>query len=204
MSRRPQAVAALAVCATLTLTACNDSPEAGRPDPAPSTSTTTTTTTTPSPTPTTTWTPEEQQAIDAATARYKTARAAIDKALANPTQSSREPLEAAGLGGEWLIAAIGDVRSLRNDGWYRSGSVKIASLAVESVALDSEQPTVQLKSCVDSAGTSLHFQKDGKPVHVGSKSGRRVAFRAKLVYASPTGKPTKMWFVVEEKGLGKC
>jgi hypothetical protein len=202
MIRRPL-LAAAALCATLTLTACNGSPEAGRPNTTPPPTASPTTTPPPSPS-TPIWTEEEQAAITAAKARYSTARAAIDKALATPTQPSRGALEAAGLGGSWLLTAIDDVRSNREDGWYRSGTVKIAALSVQSVNLNAEQPEVRLKSCIDSSGTTLRFQADGKPVPLGPGTGKRHTFQAKLVFASPVGKSTKMWFVIEEKSTGPC
>jgi hypothetical protein len=201
MTRRPL-LAAAALCATLTLAACNGSPNAGQPNTAPTPSTPTSTPTSAPSTPT--WTEEEQAAINAAKARYAISRAAIDKAMADPTKSSRAPLEAAGLGGTWLLTAIEDVRSNREDGWFTSGSVKIVSLTAQSVNLDAEQPEVRLKSCIDSSQTVLRFQSDGKPVPLGPGTGKRHTFQAKVVLAPPAGKTTKMWFVVEEKTTGPC
>jgi hypothetical protein len=201
MTRRPL-LAAAALSVALMLTACNGSPEAGRPNTTPPSSIPNTTPTPPPSNPS--WTDEEQAGITAAKARYVIARAAIDKALANPTQPSRAPLEAAGLGGNWLLTAIEDVRSNRDDGWFRSGSVKIAALNVQSVDMNAKQPEVMLASCIDSSGTTLRFQADGKPVPLGPGTGKRHAFKAKLVFAPPVGKTTKMWFVIEEKATGPC
>lgn len=202
MIRRPLVATVAMLSVGLVLTACNGSPEAGRPNsPTP-------TPTSPTPTPTgpstPTWTPEEQTAIADAKARYKAARAAIDKALNDPTKSSRAPLEAAGLGGSWIIAAIEDVRSLRQSGWYRSGAVQIRSLTAQAVKLDGAQPEVTLRSCVDSSGTVLHFQADRKVVPVGPGTSRRNAFTATIVYAARSGSSAKMWFVIEEKATGTC
>lgn len=190
----------VALCATLLLAACNPSPEAGQPNPTPPPTSTPAPTLTPPPT----HTPEEQSAITAATTRYKTSRAAIDAAMANTANSSRAPLEAAGLGGSWLLAVIGDVRSLRESGWYQSGATKITSLKVTSVELDKPQPEINLVTCVDTSQTVLRFQSTDKPVPIGASSGKRRAFAAKLVLARPAGSPTKKWFVVEEKGTGPC
>ncbi|GAB2661865.1 hypothetical protein [Kribbella swartbergensis] len=202
MTRRPAlGPAAAALCALLALPACHPSPEAGHPNTTPTSSIETppqTASSTPA------WNAEEQAAVTAAKARYVAARAAIDKALNDPTKSSRAPLEAAGLGGSWIIAAIDDVRSLRQNGWYRSGSVQIRSLDAQAVNLGVAQPEVMLKSCIDSSATKLHFQKDDKIVPVGPGTGRRNAFTAKVVYAARTGTSTKMWFVIEEKAIGAC
>jgi hypothetical protein len=202
MTRRPAlGLATAALCALLALTACQGSPEAGRPNTAPTSPTPTPTPTAPS---TPTWTPEEVQAVEAAQARYRAARAAIDRALNDPTKSSRAPLEAAGLGGSWIIAAIDDVRSLRENGWYRSGSVQIRSLTAQTVKTDAAQPEVTLRSCVDSSATALHFQKGGKVVPVGPGTSRRNAFTARVVYAARAGNGPKMWFVIDEKAAGTC
>ncbi|MEU0089261.1 hypothetical protein [Kribbella sp. NPDC006257] len=198
MTRR--ALQAAALCATLTLTACTGSPQAAQPNttPPPTTPTTTAAPSTP------TWTEEEQAAITAAKSRYAISRAAIDKALADPTKSSRAALEAAGLGDSWLLTAIEDVRSNREDGWYTSGTVNIVSLSPLSVNLDAQQPEVRLKSCIDSSQAVLRFQSNGKPVPLGPGNGKRHAFQAKVVQAPAAGKTTKMWFVVEEKTIGPC
>jgi hypothetical protein len=200
--RRPL-VGAAVLCGALLLAACNGSPEAGRVTPAPTTSGPTTTPTVSTPT-TPAWTEEELAAIAGAKARYIAAHAAIDKALNEPLKSSRERLERAGIGGSWLITAIGDVRSHRDNGWYQSGAVKVASLAVESVNLRGEQPEVKLKSCIDSSKTMIRFQADGKPVPVGPGNGARHGFQARLVFAPPAGKTAKMWFLIEEKTTGSC
>ncbi|WP_328321679.1 hypothetical protein OHA70_25035 [Kribbella sp. NBC_00382] len=201
MHPRPLLITTVALCATLTLASCNNSPEAGHPNTAP-------TSTPPTPTPTApstpAYTPEEQAAITAATARYRAARAAIDQVMANTAASSRAPLEAAGLGGSWLLAVIGDVRSLRDSGWYQTGSTKIASLTVKSVKLDNPQPEVDLVTCIDSSKTVIRFQSTKKPVPIGASSATRRTFSAKLVFAAAAGSTTKKWFVIDEKGTGPC
>jgi hypothetical protein len=202
MPRRPAFLpATAAICALLALTACQGSPEAGRPN---TTSTSPSATPTPSSPSTPTWTPEEQDAITAATARYVVGHAAIDRALNDPVKPSRAPLEAAGLSGERIIAAIGDVRTLRENGWYRAGASRITSLTPQAVELDGEQSVVTLRSCVDSSSTVLHFQKDRKVVPVGPSSSKRNVFTAKLIYAGRSGATTKMWFLTEEKAIGTC
>jgi hypothetical protein len=124
--------------------------------------------------------------------------------MANTTASSRAPLEAAGLGGSWLLAVIGDVRSLRESGWYQTGSTKIASLTVKAVKLDNPQPEVDLVTCIDSSKTVIRFQSTKKPVPIGASSPTRRTFAAKLVFAPPVGSTTKKWFVIDEKGTGPC
>jgi hypothetical protein len=202
MTPRPLLLPTVALLATLPLAACNPSPEAGHPNTAPTTAPTTTPTPTAPSTPI--YTPEEQTAITAATARYKAARAAIDQVMANTTASSRPQLEAAGLGGSWLVAVIGDVRSLRDSGWYQTGSTEIASLTVKSVKLDGSQPEVDLVTCIDSSKTVIRFQSTKKPVPIGASSATRRRFAAKLVLAPQAGSTTKKWFVIEEKGTGPC
>ncbi|MDX2974660.1 hypothetical protein, partial [Kribbella solani] len=159
------------------------------------------------PTPTSstpTWTPQQQTAITAAKARYAAALAAIDKALSDPTKSTREPLEAAGLSDKRIIAAIGDVRTLRDSGWYRAGKTQILSATPQTVELDGEQPKVTLRSCVDLSSTALHFQKDHKTVPVGPSSSKRVTFSAELRYTARSTTSPKRWFLTDEKALGAC
>jgi hypothetical protein len=200
MPRRPTlGPATAALCAVLALTACQGSPEAGQPNTAPPPSST------PTPTPTSpVWSAEEQTAIDAAKARYAAARAAVDKASTKPTAIDRNALEKAGNGGTWIISALESLLTLRNDGWYQTGAVKITNTTVASVDLDLEQPEVRLKSCLDSSGLTLRFQKDGKAVPLGPGNGTRHAFASRLVYAPAQGGGTKMWWLIEEKGQGKC
>ena len=105
MTRRPAlGRATAALCALLALTACQGSPEAGRPNTTPAPSTPTPNPTAPS---TPTWTPEELQAVDAAETRYTIARTAVNKALQSPATATRPSLVKAGNGGAWLISILG-------------------------------------------------------------------------------------------------
>src|SRR5690242_8410344 len=123
MPRRPAlGPATAALCAVLALTACQGSPEAGRPNTAPPT-----TTPTPSTASTPGWTPEEQAAIDAAVTRYKAARTAIDAAMNNPAAASHTKLENAGNGGAWLTETLGELKFNEDHGWYVDGKVIIVS-----------------------------------------------------------------------------
>jgi hypothetical protein len=206
MTRRPL-VGSAALCAAFLLAACNGSAEAGRVTPSPSSASPSTTPSTPSvssPPTSPARTEEETKAIAGAKARYIAARGAVDKVMNEPLKSSRAPLERAGLGGSWLITVIGEVRFHRDNGWYQSGAVRIASLAVESVMLGGEQPEVRLVSCIDSSKTTTRFQENGKPVPMGPGNGSRHKFRARLVFAPPAAKQAKMWFVIEEKTTGSC
>ncbi|MFI6831235.1 hypothetical protein ACIBG5_29325 [Kribbella sp. NPDC050241] len=200
MTHRPAlGPAAAAICALLALTACQASPEAGHPN---------TTPTSPSPTPTApstpTWTPEEQQAITAATTQYTTARAAIDAALHSPSTASRANLQQAGVGGEWMIQVLGDVKFNQDRGWYQEGKVAVTSLAVASVKLDASQPQILLNVCLDTSKTSIRYQTTRKPVPVGPGNGDRHKAQAALVYAPPAGQTKKMWFLIDEKEAGAC
>ena len=196
MTRRPLLAAAL--CATLTLTACNNSPKAGQPN-------TTAPSTTPTPTPTNpTWTPEQFEAITAAKARYAAARAAVDQALMNPSKLDRGALERAGNGGEWITTILGDATNYQKYGWYRSGKIKIASTQVTSVKLDIEQPEVRFTSCLDSSSVVTRFQKDNKPVPQGGDNGKRHKFSSQLVFAPPAPGGSKIWFLVSDKPTGPC
>jgi hypothetical protein len=198
MIRRPL-LAAAALSAALALTACNGSPEAGRPNTtSPSSAAPTHAASTP------TWTEEEQAAITAAEARYSAARAAIDRALHDPRKSTRAALVNAGNGGSWLISVLGEIDFQRNNGWFQAGNVQITSTAVESVKLSGEQPEVRLTTCVDSSKISTKYQSSGKPVPMGPNDGTRHKAQARLVFAPPTDKSAKMWFLIEEKATGKC
>ncbi|GAA1661735.1 hypothetical protein GCM10009744_64340 [Kribbella alba] len=202
MIRRPL-LAAAALCATLTLTACNGSPEAGRPNTTPPPTASPTTTPTPSPS-TPTWTEEEQAAITSAKARYLAARAAVDKAFAEPAKLDRNALQKSGNGGEWIIAVIGDAMNLERYGWYRSGTVKVSSTQVTSVKLGIEQPEVRLTNCIDTSGVVSRFQKDHQPVPMGPGNGKRHKFSSQLVFAPPAEGGAKMWFLVADKAAGTC
>jgi hypothetical protein len=196
MTRRPL-LAAAALCA-LTLTACNNSSEAGRPDTTPTPSAPTTTPSTP------TWTPEQLQAIAGAKARYIAARAAVDKAFEDPASLNRTALEKVGNGGEWIITILDDAMFQKNNGWYQTGRVKVSGTQVVSVKLEIEQPEVQLTNCIDSSAVVTRFKKDNKPVPMGPGNGDRHKFSSRLVYATPNSGGPKMWFLIAEKGGGPC
>ena len=200
MIRRPLLPAA-ALVATLTLAACNSSPEAGRPDTTPTTATSSPSPTAPS---APTYTPEEQAAITAAKARYIAARAAVDKAFEDPAQFDRNALEKAGNGGQWMIELAGGAQQLQDYGWYRSGTSKISTTRVISVKLDLEQPEVRLTNCIDSSGVVTRFKKDDKPVPMGPGNGKRHKFSSQLVYAAPSGGNSKIWFLIADKAAGPC
>ncbi|TCC65604.1 hypothetical protein E0H73_01305 [Kribbella pittospori] len=201
MTRRPAlGPAAAAICALLALTACEGSPEAGRPD---STPTSTSSTSTPTPT-APRWTPEEQAAITAAKARYAAATAAVDHALVNPATLDRSALEKAGIGGEWIITIIDQARSMTRSGWYQTGNTGITNTKVTSVKLDGEQPEVNLSNCLDSSKLVLRFKKDGKPVPLGPGNGRRHQFASRLVYAPPAPGGRSIWFLISDKDKGTC
>jgi hypothetical protein len=200
MTRRPLLAAAL--CATLTLAACNGSPKAGQPNTSPPPSTPSTTAT---PTPTgPTWTPEQQAAISAAKARYAVARAAVTTALKDPRKPSKEPLEKAGNGGSWLLTAIDQIRFQRDQGWYLSGTLKTTSTTVTSVKLDLQQPEVRLTNCIDSSAAKTLYRATGKPVPLEGGDGDFRKFQSRLVLAPPATGGAKMWFLVDEKVVGAC
>jgi hypothetical protein len=201
MTRRPL-FAAAALSAALTLTACNGSPEAGRPNTTPPTASPTTA---PTPAPSTpAWTEEEQAAITAAQSRYTIARAAIDSAMNAPHKATRGALESAGNGGNWIITVLGDVNFQRENGWYQAGKVQVVSTSVASVTLAGEQPRVGLTVCLDTSKTSTRFLANNKPVPKGPGNGKRHKADAVLVYAPPAGKTAKMWFLIDEKASGSC
>jgi hypothetical protein len=197
MTRRPL-LAAAALCATLTLAACNGSPNAGRPDTTPTPSTPTTTASTP------TWTEEEQAAITAAKARYTAARAAIDTAMHTPQKATRADLEKAGNGGNWIITVLDDLIFQRENGWYQAGNVQIVSATATSVTLTGQQPRVALSVCIDTSKTSTRFEADDKPVPMKPANGYRHKTQSVLVFAPPVGKTNKMWFLIDEKATGSC
>jgi hypothetical protein len=199
MTRRLTTAAAALGLALLVASCTSPSPEAGRPDTSPTSST---------PTPTASsspsWTPEEQAAIDAAKSRYVAARAAVDAAFAKPKPFDRSALEKAGNGGEWLIAVSGDVKQLNDFGWYRIGPSKVSDTRVTSVKLDLAQPEVLLNSCIDTSAVVTRFQSDNKPVPLGPGNGKLHRYASKLVFAQSVRGGPKMWFLVSEKGAGKC
>lgn len=202
MIRRPLLPTA-ALCATLALAACNNSPEAGRPNTTPPSTPTTATPTAPT---TPTYTAEEQAAITAAKARYVAARAAVETALRDPRKPSKEPLEKAGNGGSWLMAAVEQVRFQKTQGWHLSGVLRTTSVSAVSVNLDLAQPEVKLTSCIDSSSSKTVYQATGKPVPFegGDGQGKRRKFQSRLVLAEPAKGGTKIWFLIEEKAVGAC
>jgi hypothetical protein len=204
MPRRPL-LAAVATLSTLTLlTACNGSPEAGRPNTTP-TRTSPTPTPTPSAPSTPTWTTEELAAITAAQARYVAATAAADQALTKPTAFDRPALEKAGLGSERILEIYDQARSLAGDGLYQTGRITIVSTTVKSVKLDGPQPEVILTNCLDASTLILRFEKDGKPVPVvPGGSGPRHVFQSRLVYAPPAPGGQKLWYLISNQGGAKC
>lgn len=201
MTRRPAlGRATAALCALLALTACQGSPEAGRPNTTPTPPTPTPTPTAPS---TPTWTPDEAAAIAAAKARYLAARGATEQALQAPAKANRARLEGAGNGGTWLTDIIEEISFYREHGWYQAGSVKLSPPNVKSVRLDTAQPEVTLAACVDTSAVVLRYQATKKPVPVGPDNGARHLAQARMVLApAPTGQ--KAWFLVEEGGGDKC
>jgi hypothetical protein len=196
MTHRPL-LAAAALCATLTLAACNGSPKAGQPNTTP-VSPVTTASTTPS------QSDEEDKAIAAAKSRYMIARGAVATALRAPDKATRAALENAGNGGDWIIAVIGRLTFQKENGWYQSGTVKYLSTDLQSVNLTAEQPEVRLINCIDSSGLVDRYKSNGKPVPHESSDGDRHKFQSKLVFAPASGTSKKMWFLVEEKVTGPC
>ncbi|TDW94579.1 hypothetical protein EV137_1896 [Kribbella pratensis] len=202
MPRRPL-LAAVATLSTLTLlTACNGSPEAGRPN-------TTPTTTSPTPTPSSTpagprWTPAEQTAIAAAKKQYVLARAAIDTALASPAKADQGKLASAGNGGAWMTTVLEDIATFQEYGWYESGRTKITTVHVSSVKLDLEQPEVRLINCIDSSAVVIRSQADNKPVSAGTGTKKPKKVSSSVVYAPSAADGGKRWRLVAEQELGAC
>ncbi|MEV6417695.1 hypothetical protein [Kribbella sp. NPDC051718] len=202
MLARPLLSTTVAICATLTLASCNNSPEAGHPNTAPTTSTTPTPTPTAPSTPA--YTPEEQAAITAATAQYIAARAATDRAFETPAKFDRNALAKAGNSGQWLVELSGGAKQLKEYGWYQTGKTKISGTTVVSVNLGLEQPEVRLTNCIDSSGVVTRFVKDNKPVPVGPDNGKRHQFSSQLVFAKPASGGQQMWFLIADKVGGAC
>jgi hypothetical protein len=205
MPRRPLAAAATALSTLLLLTACDGSPEAGRPNTTPAASTPRATPTPTATAPSTpTWTTEEQTAITAAKTRFISAWAVIDIALNDPTTASEKKLLQGGTGGAWLIKILGDVQLNQEHGLYQNGKTSVKILSVASVKLEAEQPEVRLVACLDTSRTALYFQKTRKPVPAIPANGRRHKVQAQVAYASLIGKTTKNWFFINETDLGAC
>lgn len=203
MPRRPLLTAAATLSTLTLLTACTGSPEAGRPNPTPSAITAPTPTPSPTAASTPTWSGQEQAAITAAATRYRTARAAVGKALQNPEGVRSAVLESAGNGGAWLESILVRLDFFTRNGLYQTGTSKIISTAPSSVDLSAAQPTVILKTCIDGTGVQMRYRASGKPVPVATTvGGGRHGVNAKFVYAA--GGTGKMWFLVEEKAAGSC
>ncbi|RZT27161.1 hypothetical protein EV649_0915 [Kribbella sp. VKM Ac-2569] len=203
MPRRPL-LAAVATLSTLTLlTACNGSPEAGRPNTTP---TTTSAAATPTPTApsTPTWTPAEQTAIAAAKKQYTVARAAIDTALASPAKADQAKLASAGNGGAWMTTVLEDLTTFQEYGWYESGRTKITTLQVSSVNLKLEQPEVRLINCIDSSAVVIRSQADNKPVSAGTGTKKPKKVSSSVVYAPSATGGAKRWWLIAEQELGAC
>ncbi|TCC38547.1 hypothetical protein [Kribbella speibonae] len=199
MPRRPL-LAAAATLSTLTLlTACNGSPEAGRPN---------TTPTTPTPTPTApstpTWTAEEQTAITAAKARYIAARTAVGNAFKQPAKANVSVLALAGNGGTWATTVAAQLDFQVKNGWYQTGDATITGLAVRSVNLKLAQPEVRLTSCIDSSQVVDRYQANGKPVPIEGDNGSRHRFESRLIYGKSARTGRNMWFLVDEKTTKTC
>ncbi|GAB2579360.1 hypothetical protein [Kribbella endophytica] len=196
-------LAAATLSLALPLASCTSpSPEAGRPDTTPPSSTPTTTSPgTPS---TPQWTEEEQQAINAAQARYLSARSAINQAFHDPRAATRDSLLKAGNGDPWLISVIGDLKFLKDQGWYQKGDVAVDSVVAQSVKLAGERPEVHLTSCIDSSKTTTIIRKTGKPVTTAGDDGKRKKAQAKLVFAPTSTSQAKAWYLVEEEGATNC
>ena len=199
MPRRPAlGPATAALCALLALTACQGSPEAGRPNTAPPT---------PTPTPTApstpTWSTEEQAAITEAEAQYAVARAAVDRAQEDPSTASHTKLEAAGNGGAFLQDVLKDLFFLRDRGLYRSGVTKVGSTTAASVDVAASRPVVVLRSCIDGSGRVLRYRATKKPVPVASGNGSRHTVEARLTLA-PSSSGKRVWILIEQKALKPC
>ncbi|MEU8227929.1 hypothetical protein [Kribbella sp. NPDC048915] len=202
MPRRPL-LAAVATLSTLTLlTACNGSPEAGRPNTNPVSPSST-----PTPTPTApsspTWTPEQQAAITAAKTRYAVAMAAIDRTFMNPKALDRPTLEQAGISGEWILTIVDQARTLERSNLYVTGSPKTLKSTVASVKLQEQQPEIVLVQCVDTSTQIMRFRSNGKPVQSAPGSEPRRQIMSLLRYA-PNLSGKKMWFLIRDEDKGTC
>jgi hypothetical protein len=132
------------------------------------------------------------------------ATAAVDQAFGAPAKLDRSKLEKAGIGGDWILAVIGQARSFTRSQWYQTGSTKVLSSKVNSIKLDGAQPEVSLTNCLDTSKLIIRFAKDGKPVPMGAGNGTRHKFVSRLVYAPPAPGGQKIWFLVSDKVSGKC
>ncbi|GAA1691290.1 hypothetical protein GCM10009745_40740 [Kribbella yunnanensis] len=201
MPRRPPlGPATAALCALLALTACQGSPEAGRPNTTPPPTSSTPTPTGPS---TPAWTAEEQAAIDAAKTRYVAARAAVDRAQEDPSTASHAKLEASGNGGAFLQDVVKDLVFLRDRGLYRSGTTKVSSTVAVAADVSAARPVVVLRSCIDGSDRVLRYRATKKPVPVASGDGARHTVEARLTLA-PSSAGSQMWILIEVKTLKPC
>ncbi|TWD82950.1 hypothetical protein FB561_4100 [Kribbella amoyensis] len=121
-----------------------------------------------------------------------------------PAKSTRAALAKAGNGGNWLIEVDHSVNQYKKYGWYRAGEVADVSTVAKSVELRAAQPKVVFDVCIDSAKTQIRFQKDDKPVPIGSRSNPRQRAQATLIFAPPLHQTTAMWFLIDEKSTGEC
>ncbi|WP_343976899.1 hypothetical protein [Kribbella koreensis] len=116
---------------------------------------------------------------------------------------TRAQLEASGSSGHWLDGAIEQIVFLRDRSLYQTGEVKIVSSVVKSVDALASRPTVVLTNCVDGSPVVMRYKATGKAVPVVSNDGLRHKVDAYLSFAaSKTG--AKMWFLTDEKVIGKC
>jgi hypothetical protein len=150
------------------------------------------------------WTDDELKAITSAKARYLAARTAGQKALKDPTKATRDALEKAGNGGNWVITLATEVDFQRSRGWYQAGTATITATSVQSVNLRLEQPEVRLSSCIDSSRVVTRYRSTGKPVPMSPGNGSRHKFQSRLVFAPSVSTGKKTWFLVEEKVAGPC
>jgi len=125
-------------------------------------------------------------------------------ALQDPRKATRAALLRAGNGDPWLISVLGEIKFQTDHGWHLTGDVEVTPLT-QTVNLDGERPQVYLVSCLDASAVSTRYESTGKPVPAGKNDGPRHKVQARLVYAPPTGKVAKMWFLIEEKRVaGEC
>lgn len=198
------ALALAALGASMALTACNGSLDAGQPNTAP-TPPSAASTTTSSPTPSgPRWTLAEQTAITAAIKQYVLARAAIDAALAAPAKADEAKLSKAGNGGAWITTVLEDVTTFEQNGWYESGRTKVTTGQVSSVNLKLEQPEVRLINCIDNSAVIIRSQADNKPVMAGAETKKPKKVSSRIVYAPSTTDGRKRWWLIAEQELGTC
>ncbi|WP_432891025.1 hypothetical protein ACQPYH_13975 [Kribbella sp. CA-245084] len=128
----------------------------------------------------------------------------MNNAFKDPAKATTTSLEAAGNGGTWVIAVAGQLDFQVKNGWYQTGDAKVASLDVQSVNLELEQPEVRLTSCIDSSQVVNRYHSNSKPIPVVSDNGDRHRFESRLVYANSAMTGRKLWFLVDEKTTKTC